>query len=131
MSESESGASDFPADSDEGSSHSEDLLHPPASRFVTCTDGLPDTESAQWSQVMIEEPKHVADWLYYLHHTEDEAFLDLITVLLQNIVKATHNEEPLCWPALVKTNLPTVLMNILLDPEMFSQEEDALKVRTL
>lgn len=88
--------------------------------------------SIDWARVVLDEPSQITKWILYLHkrqHPEaSNLFAALQTVLeseIQSIKnRSTYRERSCQWSAYRDANLPCVLIDLLLEPGLFSVGDD-------
>lgn len=105
---------------------------PPPTRFALLADSDRSSNvylsSVDFPRVVSFEPDRVAEWILYLHrHKQGWVVTDLLACTHMHIRSHVHAPFPQ-WISFIKTNLPIVLMDIVLEPDMFSLEKDAVKV---
>lgn len=82
-------------------------------------DGSADIFTIRWSDVVANESQNIASWLLYFHsnqHTEVRKLLDA----LQDVLFEGSCGLP--WEAETVVQMTTVLVEVLMDEEMFSSD---------
>lgn len=88
-------------------------------------DGTVDIKSIVWREVALYEPGNVVQWILYLHrHQHLESNLLILAVINILGLGAVY---PLQWVIYAETRLPCILMDIFLEPDMFSDQAGAFK----
>ncbi|TCD65185.1 hypothetical protein EIP91_003007 [Steccherinum ochraceum] len=80
-----------------------------------------------WSLVVSEEPEKVAAWLLYLHRREHRIVYELAVVLTDVLKSVTRKEHPQQCKIWAQTRLACVVMDLVMEPGMFSDDEDSFK----
>lgn len=89
------------------------------------TTGVVDLSTIAWDQVALLEPEHVVEWLYYLHrHQSGSQVLALLTALSPGLGNYT-NADTSQWEIYAQTGLSHAILDILIEPDMFSCEDNA------
>lgn len=106
------------------------LSPPPTTRFATefDADGIPNISTIDWMKVVTDEPHHVANWLLYLHRTQDMADLSsFMDALLKGL--ADGHERPQKWDAFTAAAVPCVVMDIAIGSDMYELGGDGDQAR--
>ena len=106
---------------------------PPATRFgkliqVTNSNGSFIFSTIDWDNVVRFESDKLADWILYLHQQElpfASPLLDALHDMLVFRSKAKINQQQ----AYVASLLTDILVDIVSEPDMFSKDVEAFKVR--
>ena len=92
-------------------------------------DGTVDLSTVRWSSVVFHEPEMVVGWVSFLHQrncVKIRPLLHAVVSVLSTFKSEFSPSRTRMTPLrikLFKTQLPCVLMDILLEPDMFSSEE--------
>lgn len=103
----------------------------PTTRFGSLLDdgnGAVSTHasSIDWSQVVADEPDNVVPWLLYLHRRQHLAIKDLFPALREQLKQCdSHTPQ---WNSFLHTGLPSALIDMASESDMFSLEVGAFKV---
>ncbi|THH26585.1 hypothetical protein EUX98_g7603 [Antrodiella citrinella] len=107
----------------------------PSTRFgkvVDVQDGV-DSSSVDWKLVTRREPDKVCQWMHYLHRRAHPQVRVLLRELLSQQPHTAHGQYSLQnsgWFFLMRSDLPCILMDIVSEPGMFSDRDDAFKCVT-
>ena len=107
----------------------------PSTRFgkLTILEDGACVSNVNWTQVVLYEPERVAEWLLYLHRHELKIIDDFIKVVDDSLPTPEDLEDEKVlnspqWKAYIETQLSCVVMDILLEPGMFSEDPSTFKV---
>lgn len=92
---------------------------------------LLNLDTINWDNIALQQPDQVAAWIRHLHWKEQEAFCARLPRGLRRVFEAAHFRPFPQWTVYNETKLAEVLLDILAEPDMFSREADAYKVRTM
>ncbi|TCD66138.1 hypothetical protein EIP91_001747, partial [Steccherinum ochraceum] len=79
--------------------------------------------SVDWQLVVAREPENVSRWISYLHIHQMHDLTPALVALTTSYDGIRPGTGPTQWHAYVRTHLPCVLMDIILEEDMFSRNE--------
>ena len=101
----------------------------PSTRFgqFASRDRARVKSTVNWQRVACHEPHNVANWLAFLYTHEYEE----MEFVLYEVAVALNDREggAMQWPHYAKTDVPSVLIDILCDSDMFVRNHSIFKVR--
>ena len=110
-----------------------DMYRPPPDELESFHEDkqeLLNLDSINWDDIARQQPEQVAAWIRYLHRNEQGDFCLRLLEGIRHVFKAAHHRPFPEWTVYNETKLAEVLLDILAEPEMFSKEADAFKVRS-
>ncbi|THH30435.1 hypothetical protein EUX98_g3755 [Antrodiella citrinella] len=102
----------------------DDVAQRPLSKFETLShlDGT-ETITVDWDKVVSLEPEQVVQWIRHLHQSQQLQKLDQLMTALGTILRLV-GDRPTQWTTYTQTGLPSVLIDIIIEPDTFSQSEN-------
>jgi len=103
----------------------------PATQFGWTTDttlGV-DISTVDWERIAKEEPDNVGQWILHLHRHEYPEVRQLLRLLAHTSTRQHiwPYEVPLVWDSFERSGVPCILMQIVLEKDMFSEEPNTFK----
>jgi len=110
-----------------------DIPTAPYTHGVADVRGSMDISSMDWDLLTRKQPENVSKWIAYLHRYEyRDASKKLLGAISRSAIDGTSYVYPFLrhplWEVFETTGLPGVLMDIVSEPGMFSDNPDAFKV---
>ncbi|TCD66121.1 hypothetical protein EIP91_001730 [Steccherinum ochraceum] len=84
-------------------------------------DNSEDILTVKWPLVAAHEPKRIVEWIVYLHRRQHD-WIKMLLPIMDGIL-ATPSQRPRQWKVWAATKLPCILMDILLEEDMFAEDE--------
>lgn len=89
--------------------------------------------TVDWAKVVVQEPHTVVQWFIYLHHNAHPEALRFLYELgevldITDRFGRLRRPRPAVWTEYARQKLPCILMEVLCDPNMFSEDITVFKV---